>query len=300
MSQADKTQEIMQKVRRIEMQARKQATTTFAGQYRSSFRGQGLDFDDFREYMPGDEPRFIDWKVTARTGTPYVRKFREEREQVLLLAVDASASMRYAGAGSESSKLEYAARLAAVLAYSAAQNGDKAGLLLFGCQPHFYLPPAKGMKQCLRIVREILSAPAGGKDDPMDEVAAEILRTQRKSSMCFLLSDFLEKPDKQAIGKLNFRHELIPARINDPAELDLPAAGRVFLQDPESGEMAAADLRSPALRSAHARAMQAHRVEWNRVFAQLGIDALDLLTTEDFIPSLRKLFARRSRLFAHS
>lgn len=298
MAGMDKTQEIMQKVRRIEMQARKVATAAFAGQYRSSFRGQGLDFDDFREYMPGDEPRFIDWKVTARTGTPYVRKFHEEREQVLLLAIDASGSMGYAGAGSPDTKLEYAARIAAVLAYSAVRNGDKAGLLLFGCQPHFYLPPAKGMKQCLRIVREILSAAPGGADDSMEEVAAEILRTQRKSAMCFLISDFLALPDKRAIGKLNFRHELIPVRLNDPGELDLPAAaGRVCIQDPESGLLMEAHLSSPGLRAAHARALQAHRVEWTRTFAQLGIDSLDLLTHDDFIPSLRQLFARRSRLF---
>ena len=295
----DKTQEIMQQVRRIEMQARKIATATFAGQYRSSFRGQGLDFDDFREYLPGDEPRFIDWKVTARTGTPYVRKFHEEREQVLLLAVDASASMHYASGAAADSKLEYAARMAAVLAYSAVQNGDKIGLLLFGCQPHFYLPPAKGMRQCLRIVREILSAPQGGADDTMEDVAAEILRTQRKSAMVFLISDFLAEVDKQAIGKLNFRHELIPVRVNDPAEIELPPAGRICFRDPETGELFEGDLSDKQLRQQHAKAMQAHRVEWQRVFNQLGIDSLDLLTTQDFIPALRKMFNRRSRVFAH-
>ncbi len=284
------------KVRRIEMQARKLATATFAGQYRSSFRGQGLDFDDFREYLPGDEPRFIDWKVTARTGTPYIRKFHEEREQVLLLAVDTSGSMGYASV--PDSKLEYAAQIAAVLAYSAVQNGDKVGLLLFGRQPHFYLPPAKGMKQCLRIVREILSAPAGGQDDTMEGVAAEILRTQRKSAMVFLMSDFLQKPDHMAVGRLAFRHELIPLRVNDPAELRLPEAGRIFFRDPESGELLEGDLSDASLRSAHAKAVAAHRAEWDRVFTQQGIDALDLATTDDFIPPLRKLFARRSRLFA--
>lgn len=293
----DKTQEIMQQVRRIEMQARKIATTTFAGQYRSSFRGQGLDFDDFREYLPGDEPRFIDWKVTARTGTPYVRKFHEEREQALLLAVDASASMRYAGGASADSKLEYAARIAAVLAYSAVQNGDKTGLLIFGCQPHFYLPPAKGMKQCLRIVREILSAPPGGQDDSMEDVAAEIVRTQRKSAMCFLISDFLSKPDKQAIGKLNFRHELIPIRINDPLELELPDVGRFFAQDPETGEQYLVSTSGSTLRAAHSKAMKAHLVEWDRTFNQLGIDHISLLTHLEFVTELRKLFARRSRLF---
>ncbi len=291
----DKTQEIMQKVRRISLQARKLATASFAGQYRSGFRGQGLDFDDFREYMPGDEPRFIDWKVTARTGTPYIRRFHEEREQVLLLAVDASASMGYASR--RDSKLEYAAQLAAVLAYSAVQNGDKVGLLLYGRQPHFYLPPAKGMKQCLRIVREILSTPAGGQDDTVEAVAQEILLTQRKPAIVFLISDFLVKPDQRAIGKLAFRHELIPVRVNDPAELELPEAGRVCLRDPESGELMVADLADEGLRAAHARALANHAEEWSRLFTQQGVDALTLTTEADFIPPLRKLFGRRSRLF---
>ncbi len=291
----DRTQEIMQKVRRIELQARKLATATFAGQYRSGFRGQGLDFDDFREYQPGDEPRFIDWKVTARTGTPYIRRFHEEREQVLLLAVDASGSMGYAS--KPDSKLEYAAQLAAVLAYSAAQNGDKVGLLLYGRQPHFYLPPAKGVKQCLRIVREIISAPAGGQDDTVDAVAREILLTQRKPAIVFLVSDFLAGVDKQAIGKLAFRHELIPVRVNDPAELELPDAGHVYLRDPESGELLEADLADTELRTAHAKALNAHRRDWDKCFTQLGVDALSLTTGMDFIPAMRKLFARRSRLF---
>lgn len=295
----DKTQEIMQHVRRIELQARKLTTATFAGQYRSGFRGQGLDFDDFREYMPGDDPRFIDWKVTARTGTPYVRTFHEEREQELLLAVDASASMSYAGAEAGESKREYAARIAAVLAYSAALNGDKVGLFIYGCNPHFHLPPAKGMTQCRRIVREILSAPAGGADETIDNVAAEILRTRRKRALVFLISDFLMPADKQAIGKLNFKHELVPLIVHDPAELNLPAAGAVRFCDPETGEMFEADLDDRDLREAHAKAMQAHRVEWTRIFHQLGIDAPELLTTQDFIPALRKMFNRRSRLIVH-
>lgn len=293
----DKAQQIMQKVRRIELQARKMSTATFAGQYRSGFRGQGLEFDDFREYQPGDEPRFIDWKVTARTGTPYVRKFHEEREQALLLAVDVSASMHYAGADSADTKLEYAATLAAVLAYSASQNGDKVGLLLFGNHPTFYLPPAKGMKQCLRIVREILSAPLHGQDDTMEAVANMVLQTQRKQAIVFLMSDFLFPCDKQAIGKLNFRHELIPVRIHDQAELELPDAGRVCFRDPESGVLLQANLSDTALRGQHAKAMKAHLTEWDRVFTQLGIDMLDTRTATDFIPQLRKLFNRRSRLF---
>lgn len=292
----DKTRDIMQKVRRIEMQARRLAVATFAGEYRSGFRGQGLDFDDFREYMPGDEPRFIDWKVTARTGTPYVRKFHEEREQALLLAVDTSGSMHYAGSRSSDTKLEFAARIAAVLAYSAALNGDKTGLLLFGRTPHFYLPPAKGVQQCLRIVREILSAPGGGEDEEVREVADEVLRTQRKKTLLVMLSDFLFTPDKEAIGQLNFRHELIPLRVNDPIELQLPAVGPILAQELESGIQRQVNLSDSSLIHAHSKALVAHYVDWDKLFNQLGIDHPSLLTDTDFMPSLRRLFKRRSRL----
>lgn len=295
----DKTQEIMQKVRRIELTARRLTTATLSGQYRASFRGQGLEFDDFREYQPGDDPRFIDWKVTARTGSPYVRRFHEEREQVLLLAVDTSASMRYASSKSNYSKLEYAALISAVLAYSAARNGDNVGLLLYGCHPHFYLPPAKGMKQCLRIIREIISVENSGQDVSIEEVAAEILRTQRKRTMCFLISDFMMPADKQAIGKLNFRHELIPLRVADAMELELPQdAGTVCIQDPETGTPYHVNLSSPAVRKAYTRAMLAHRAEWEGIFTQLGIDMRDLRTDADFVPALRALFTRRSSHFA--
>ena len=293
------TQEIMQKVRRIEMRARKLATTTFAGQYRSGFRGQGLDFDDFREYQPGDEPRFIEWKVTARTGVPYVRRFHEEREQVLLLCVDVSASMNYAGAGQPDSKREFAALIAAVLAYSAARNGDKVGLLLFGCQPNRFLRPDKGIRQCLRIINTILTAPVDGQDDSAEAVSDAVLSSQRKPAMVFLVSDFLMPPDKQSMGRLSFRHELIPVRVNDEAELHRPPAGRVYLQQPETGALLCGDLKLSGLRRAHAAAVQAHMEDWDRVFMQLGVDSLTLKTGVDFMPALRGLFARRSRHFVH-
>lgn len=293
----DKTQDIMQRVRRIEMQARRLVTATFAGLYRSGFRGQGLDFDEFREYTPGDEPRFIDWKVTARTGTPYVRKFHEEREQALLLAVDASASMRYASSLSPDSKLEYAARIATTLAYSAALNGDKTGLLIFGCNPHFYLPPAKGVRQYLRVLTSILGSPPGGADEDVPTVVDELLRTQRKKTLLVMISDFLFAPDKQSIGKLNFCHEVVPMRVNDPLELSLPAAGRVCALDAETGVQLAANLSDAALRAEHSKRVHAHFADWDKLFGQLSIDHLQLLTNEDFMPKLRALFKRRSRLF---
>ena len=300
MSAIDKTQEIMQKVRHIEITARRLTTATLSGQYRASFRGQGLEFDDYREYQAGDEPRFIDWKVTARTGTPYVRRFHEEREQILLLAVDTSASMQYASYTSKYSKLEYAALIAAVLAYSAARNNDNVGLLLFGSHPAFYLPPANGMKQVLRIIREIITAHNSGEDPSIEEVSAEILRTQRKRTMCFMISDFMMSADKQSIGKLNFRHELIPLRIADALELELPEdAGSVCIQDPESGTPYHVHMSDPAIRTAYTKAMVAHRSQWESVFSQLGIDMKDLRTDADFVPALRALFTGRSSHFAH-
>ncbi|WMB14867.1 DUF58 domain-containing protein [Akkermansia muciniphila] len=136
----DKASDILKRVRRIELRARHLATENFAGQYQSGFRGQGLDFDDFREYMPGDDPRFIDWKVTARMNSPFVRRFREEREQAVILAVDVSGSMHYASSAARVSKLDYAAEVAAVLAFSAAQSGDKCGLLIYGNSRSHYIP----------------------------------------------------------------------------------------------------------------------------------------------------------------
>jgi len=294
----EKSQEIMQKVRRIELQARQRASSVFAGQYRASFRGQGLDFDDLREYSPGDDPRFIDWKVTARMGTPYVRKFHEEREQVLLLAIDVSASMNYASLGCADSKLEYAAQIAAVLAYSAAINGDKVGLLLYGRKPHLYLPPAKGMMQTLRIIREILSSPSDGKDESIDNIATEIIRTQRKRAMVFMMSDFLNKNNKKALGKLKFRHELIPVRIADPCELELPAAGEVFMRESESERCFEVDLSNKNIRRDYKIAMQKHRDSWQQDFTQLGIDYIDLLNDQNFIPVFSQLFKQRGRYFA--
>ena len=289
----DKTREIMQKVRRIELQARRLATATLVGQYRASFRGQGLEFDDFREYQVGDEPRFIDWKVTARTNTPYVRRFHEEREQVLLLAVDASASMNYASSATQSSKLDYAALISAVLAYSAAKNGDKIGLLIYGREQHFYLP------QFMRIIHEIVSADDGKTDIAPDAVVTEILKTQRKPTMCFLISDFLTEPDQQAIGKLNFRHELIPIRIADPMECELPAGiGTICLQDPESGSFYNVNMNSAALRQAYNKAVLTHRRNWETCFNRQGITLNDVRTDDDFIPVLRSIFTLRSKHFA--
>lgn len=294
----DKASEILKKVHRIQLRGRKLAAENFAGNYQSGLRGQGLDFDDFREYLAGDEPRFIDWKVTARMGSPYVRTFREEREQALILLIDASASMRYASAESVKSKLDYAAELAAVLAFSAATSGDKCGLLLTGTpQGRFYLPPAKGIKQTLRIIREIVGCDEDGKDISLSDTADHLLRTQKKQAMILFVSDFLMQPDRVALGKLSFKHELIPVRINDPMELCLPNAGRVIIRDPETRKAMYFNLDREDIRKSHQKAVLEHREQWKKEFTRLGLDFLDLNNQDQFITPLKALFSRRSKQF---
>ena len=316
----DKASDILKRVRRIELRARHLATENFAGQYQSGFRGQGLDFDDFREYMPGDDPRFIDWKVTARMNSPFVRRFREEREQAVILAVDVSGSMHYASSAARVSKLDYAAEVAAVLAYSAAQSGDKCGLLIYGNSHSHYIPPAKGVKQTLRIVREIVASKNDGADQNISDVARQLVLSQKKAA----LDEYLEyaegkagdeaashapahaeeqqgehlQRDGAALGQLNFKHDFIPIRIADPMELHLPDAGRVILKDPETGKSMFLNLSRQDVRETHANVVHLHREKWTQDFRRLGIDFLDLQTTDNFMPPLRALFARRSRKFS--
>lgn len=294
----DKASDILKRVRRIQLRAKHLATETFAGQYQSGFRGQGLDFDDFREYMPGDDPRFIDWKVTARMSSPYVRRFREEREQAVIIAVDVSGSMHYASSVSPISKLDYAAEIAAVLSFSAAQSGDRCGLLLYGRQKPLYIAPAKGMKQTLRMVREIVASEHDGADQNISEVAEQLILSQKKAAMVIMISDFWGDNNKAALGQLNFKHDLIPIRITDPLELHLPDAGRVILKDPETGRDMYLNLSRQEVRDTHADTVHRHREKWTQDFRRLGIDFLDLQTTDNFIPPLQALFTRRSRKFS--
>lgn len=294
----DKASDILKRVRRIELRARHLATENFAGQYQSGFRGQGLDFDDFREYMPGDDPRFIDWKVTAKMNSPFVRRFREEREQAVILAVDVSGSMHYASSAARVSKLDYAAEVAAVLAYSAAQSGDKCGLLIYGNSHSHYIPPAKGVKQTLRIVREIVASKNDGADQNFSDVARQLVLSQKKAAMVIMISDFWGENNKAALGQINFKHDFIPIRIADPMELHLPDAGRVILKDPETGKSMFLNLSRQDVRETHANAVHLHREKWTQDFRRLGIDFLDLQTTDNFMPTLRALFARRSRKFS--
>lgn len=293
MTDPDDIENIMTRVRRLELKAKRLVKETFAGDYHSSFKGQGLDFDEFREYQHGDEIRFIDWNVTARLGTPFIRKFREERELSAILAVDISASMDY---GSRRlSKREMAAEVAALLAFSARDNGDKVGLLLFAHEPILYLPPAKGTKHILRCIREILATPAERGQANFPLATKVLMKSVRQKSLIFLLSDFIGGEFSKSLATLSQKHELVALQIYDPAERELPTVGKVTLVDPETGYERVVNTSNSNVRMAFSKLSRRHRESVAKVLQRYNIDSADIGNHRDPFLALHTLFQRRSK-----
>ena len=289
----DSIDEIMRRVHRLEIKARRLARETFSGEYHSSFRGSGLDFEDYREYQHGDETRFIDWNVTARKDTPYIRTFREERELALILAIDVSGSSLF---GSQHlSKRELAAELAAILAFSANYNGDKIGLLLFANEPLMYLPPAKGARHVLRMIREILTIDPEDKRTSIPSACDFLLHTVRRKSLVFMISDFFAHDLKKPLGSLAQKHDTIALRVTDPYDEELPKIGTVNLTDPETGWQTTVNTNNSNLRMGFNKLTRRQREGIIALFKQQGIDHLNLSTSGDYIPHLHRLFKSRTR-----
>jgi uncharacterized protein (DUF58 family) len=252
-----------------------------------------LDFDDFREYQHGDEVRFIDWNVTARMNQPFVRKFREERELSVILAVDVSGSADY---GSVTlSKREVAAEVAAVLGFSALHNGDKVGLVIFADEPILFIPPEKGSRHLLRMIREILVAKPTHPGTSITGVCDFLIRTLRRKSLVFLVSDFFSDPLDRPLGKLARKHETVALRVMDPLESKLPKAGKVVMIDPESGFETQVNTNNPNLRMGYEKLMRRQHEGAASAFKKHGIDSADLTTNGDTLAELHKLLKRRSR-----
>ena len=286
-------EEIMRRVHLLEIKARRLARETFSGEYQSSFKGSGLDFEDYREYQHGDETRFIDWNVTARKDHPYIRTFREERELSVILAVDVSGSSLY---GSDQlSKRELAAELAAVLAFSANMNGDKTGLLLFAEEPILYLPPAKGNKHVLRMIREILAADPENPTTSIPAAADFLLHTVKRKAVVFLISDFFAHDLKKPLSALANKHDAIALQVTDPMERKLPRVGKITLADPETGIQTTVNTNNASVRTGFAQLSQQHNEGLAKLLKQHGIDHLELSTTEDYLPHLHRLFKERIR-----
>jgi len=298
---SEQTREILRKVRQIEIRTNRLVSETLAGQYHSVFKGRGMDFDAVREYTPGDEVRIIDWNVTARAGRPFVKKFVEERELTLTLLVDVSASGDF-GSGVQS-KREFAAEIASVLAFSAVRNSDKVALILFSDQIELYVPPRKGRRHVLRLVREVLSF--GPQRRGTDLVRALDFTNDviGRRAIVFLLSDFQtgrQTPEsmvdlRRALRQTNRRHDLIAMPIEDTRERVLPNVGIVALEDAETGELFELNTSLPAVRERFAEIADDRARQLQRILRAEAVDALWLSTDQLYVASLMAFFKDRSR-----
>ena len=298
---SEQTREILKKVRRIEIHTKRLVNDTLAGQYHSVFKGRGMDFDEVREYSPGDEVRTIDWHVTARAGRPFVKKFVEERERTLVLMVDVSASEDF-GSG-EQSKRELAAELASVLAFSAIRNTDKVGLVLFTDQVELYVPPRKGRRHGLRIVREILGFEPQSRGTDIVNALDFVNDVVSRRSVVFLISDF-QAPGamgdslpllRKAIGQTNRRHDLVALPNDDARENGMPNVGIVTIEDSETGELVEIDTANDALRQRFAEIAQDRTAQLQRAFTGEAVDSLRITTDQSYVAPLMAFFKNRKR-----
>jgi len=285
--------ELAKKIRYIEIYTSKAVNDILAGEYESVFKGQGMDFEEVREYQPGDEVRSIDWNVTARMGHPFVKRFVEERELSVIFLVDLSAS----GAFGSSSRLknEVAAEVCALLAFSAIKNNDKAGLVVFTDCIEMFIPPAKGSRHVLRLIRELLSFRPKQTRTNISAGIEYLGRVSHKRSVVFLISDFLGTGFKKSLHVLGRRHDLIAVSIADPRELCVPDVGLVELEDAETGERIILDTGDVAVRRRYERLGSERQGRLRELFRSLGVDHVEISTDRDYVRDLVGFFRTRER-----
>jgi len=309
--------EILKKIRQIEIRTNRLVSESLAGQYHSVFKGQGMNFEEVREYQPGDEVRSIDWNVTARMNHPFVKKFVEERELTLMLLVDVSASGRFGSR--EQSKRELAAEIASVLAFSAIRNNDKVGLILFSDEVEKYIPPRKGRRHVLRVIREVLFFEPQRTGTDLKGSLEFLLRVTPHKAIAVVISDFIGSPALAANSRgarlrpqmmlleslaqasypllrhTNRRHDVVAVQISDPYELDLPVLGRLVLQDAETGEIVEVNTGDDRKRKAFAERQARALADLLKLFRSAGIDAIQLRTDRPYAAELGKFFETRER-----
>jgi uncharacterized protein (DUF58 family) len=287
------TAELLRKVRRLEIRSRHLVEDLFAGQSESVFKGRGIEFDEVRPYVPGDEVRDIDWNVTARLGQPYVKRFVEERELTVLLVVDVSRSMRFGTTGAE--KRELAAELCAVLGFAALRNDDRVGLVLAGERVEHFVPPARGRSQLLRLLRDVLQATPSGPGTRLGEAARFLLRTTRRRSVMFWISDFEDQFEPRDFRVLARRHELTAILLRDPRDEVLPALGWVELEDLESGQRRLVDTGSRRTRETYQREARERRRAVEQALRRGRCPLVEVRTDRSYLPVLMRYFSSRRR-----
>jgi uncharacterized protein (DUF58 family) len=297
--------DILQTVRRVELRTMRLANDTMVGAYSSRFKGRGMDFEELREYIPGDDVRDIDWNVTNRMGRPFVKRHREERELGIILALDISASGAFGSV--RRSKREFAAEVAATLAFSAARNSDKVGLALFTDRVELFVPPRKGRRHLLRLLREMLFFQPQRRGTNIATALQWLNHAIKRRSLVFLLTDFLHSFDSdpafsarerdvvQEIGHTNSRHDLVCIHLHDPRESELPNAGLLTIEDAETGELLELDSGRRGVRDTYASANQQRIADLDRALRQAGVDTVRLRTDEPFAQTLQSFFELRRR-----
>jgi len=288
--------EILKKIRRLELRTRRLVNAGFAGQYHSVFKGRGMNFEEVREYAPGDEIRSIDWNVTARMNAPYVKKFTEERELTVMLVVDVSASGTFGSV--ELSKRELAAEVASILAFSAINNNDKVGLLLFSDDVELYIPPKKGRLHTLRLIREMLYFQPKGRGTNLAGALDYLNRVINRRAVLFLISDFIAPDFSKALTVSSRRHDVVAMPVSDPGESAMPDVGIITLEDAETGQQIDINTGSKGVRRGLADLNDLRRKSAERLFRSRRVDIVPLSTTEDYLLPLRAFFEQRERRLA--
>jgi uncharacterized protein (DUF58 family) len=309
--------EILKKIRQIEIRTNRIVTESLAGAYHSVFKGQGMNFDEVREYQPGDDVRAIDWNVTARMNHPFIKKFVEERELTLMLVVDVSGSGLFGSRGQ--SKRELAAEIASVLAFSAIRNNDKVGLILFSDEVEKFIPPRKGRGHVLRVIREVLFYEPKRRGTDLNRALEFFLRVQAHKAITVIVSDFIGSPvaprragpsharpqmllleslaqaSYTMLRQANRKHDLVAVQVTDPRELELPNLGRLVFQDAETGEVVEVNTGDARKRQGFAERQARDQEQLLRLFRRAGIDAIHLRTDVDYTVELTRFFETRER-----
>lgn len=287
--------EVIKRIRRIEITTKKLVNDVFAGEYHSTFRGQGMEFEEVREYLPGDDVRLIDWNVTARTGVPFIKKFREERELSVMLLVDASSSGQF---GTRSQlKEEMAAEIGGLLAFSAIRNNDKVGMIIFTDEVEKFIAPRKGRGHVLRMIREILYFKPVGKSTNISKALEYLNRVVKRKSVVFLISDFLSAGYSNDLIIANRKHDVVAIKIGDLRESKMEDYGLIDFEDAETGEIISIDTSDPEFRRQFGIQSETLSVELDKSFRRMGIDFIQLTTGQDYIIPLTSFFKKREKRY---
>lgn len=289
------TKEILKKIKKVEITTLRAVDNMIGGEYHSVFKGRGMEFDEVRHYQPGDQINSIDWKVTARTGVPFVKRFVEERELTVTIVVDASASQDFGS--EEKSKKELIVEIAALLAFSAIRNNDRVGLLTFSEDVDLYLPPRKGKANGMRVIKELVTMNPKTKGTSLKNALEYLARVQKGKSIVFLISDFIDEGFEKELRIVSKKHDLLLIRVSDKMEKLLPAHGLIELEDSETGELFTVDPADSLWRETFTRLGDKRESEWETLLKKMKIDSIDIDTINPYIVPLRNFFKKRSKRY---